>query len=411
MFFRVFILGLFLLTVSSFSAAQVLFGNATSLPGEKVLDADPFDVSTGIYSRASTDIFVPDSIPINFARTQRTGDDRSRSFGFGGVTSYDMFIIGDTEKFTWVALVMPDGAWARFTRISPGTSYDGVFEDQSDPSEWRGAQVSWNHAGHWDVRMVNGTQFIVQGCNSNSKPGQCAVTSIQNAAGERLTIQRDREGNILRITSPHGRFVDVSTDLEGRISHAVSDDGQWADYIYDEKGCLVRVLNSRRGVQIFNYDDHRNMVYVSEKGTDNEGPYHYTIRNRYDDQNRFAGQVVSTGQISSVSYQNWPGGRIRQTDVSDGYTVQRHFFDETGWVIKEDLQLGTRALWQLDYVRNPNAHQVLDLTLTCPAGKFSLPVEAAQKIVGMGDERKQFVWQLCQRFAHSGPEAKSIVHD
>jgi hypothetical protein len=411
MFFRAFILGFLLLAASSFSAAQVLWGNAASLPGEKVLDADPFDVSTGVYSRASTDVFVPDSIPINFARTQRTGDDRSRSFGFGGMTSYDMFIIGDTEKFTWVALVMPDGAWARFTRISPGTSYDGAFEDQNDPGEWHGAQVSWNHAGHWDVRMANGTLFTVLGCNSNSKPGQCAVTAIQNAVGERLNIQRDREGNILRITSPHGRFVDVNTDSEGRITHVVSDDGRWVDYVYDEKGCLARTINWHRDVQIFQYDDRRNMVYVSEKGSDKEGPYHFTIRNRYDDQNRFAGQVISTGQISSVSYETYPAGRIRQTNVSDGYTVARHFFDETGWMTKEDLQLGTHSLWQLDYVRNPLAHQVVDFTLTCPAGKFNLPVEAAQKITGMGDERKQYVWQLCQQLSRSGAAAKPVAQE
>jgi hypothetical protein len=78
---------------------------------------------------------------------------------------------------------------------------------------------------------------------------------------------------------------------------------------------------------------------------------------------------------------------------------------------KEDLQLGTHSLWQLDYVRNPLAHQVVDFTLTCPAGKFKLPVEAAQKITGMGDERKQYVWQLCQQLSRPGAAAKPVAQE
>src|SRR5215467_12811965 len=55
--------------------------------------ADPFYVVTGIYSRAYADLFVKDSVPIQFSRTQRNMDPKSRSFGIGGSTSYDMFII------------------------------------------------------------------------------------------------------------------------------------------------------------------------------------------------------------------------------------------------------------------------------------------------------------------------------
>src|SRR5215471_11493677 len=182
--------------------AQVLepYGTLTFAEQRGLLDADPFSVSTGIYYREYNDLFVKDTIPINFVRTQRNMDPRSRSFGIGGSTSYDMFIIGDVHKFSWVALVLADGTQVKYSRISPGTSFaNGVFEDRADPTEFFGSRISWNAHGGWAVKLLDGREYTVQGCGAASKPGQCAVTEIKNARGERLTIQRDRDGNIQRI--------------------------------------------------------------------------------------------------------------------------------------------------------------------------------------------------------------------
>jgi len=73
---------------------------------DNISAADPFDVGTGIYYREYEDLSVKDTIPIDFVRTQRNMDPQSRSFGIGGSTSYDMFIVGDVNKFSWVALVL-----------------------------------------------------------------------------------------------------------------------------------------------------------------------------------------------------------------------------------------------------------------------------------------------------------------
>jgi len=50
---------------------------------DNISAADPFDVGTGIYYREYEDLFVKDTIPIDFVRTQRNMDPRSRSFGIG----------------------------------------------------------------------------------------------------------------------------------------------------------------------------------------------------------------------------------------------------------------------------------------------------------------------------------------
>ncbi len=143
---RVFVSHIYLIVISTvsvlfapFAVGQVhlpieLNGNQA---GFGISAGDPFDVETGIYYRTYLDLSIDDSIPIRFERTQRNQDTRPRSFGIGASTSYDMFIIGDVNNFSWVALVLADGGQVRYVRISPGTSYsDGVFEDQATPGKF-----------------------------------------------------------------------------------------------------------------------------------------------------------------------------------------------------------------------------------------------------------------------------------
>ena len=93
---------------------------------------------------------------------------------------------------------MADGGQIRSARISPGTSYsDGVFEDRETRGKFLGSRISWNGwYSNWTVVLKDGTEYTVQGCNANSNAGQCAVTEMRNKAGERLTINRDGDGNI-----------------------------------------------------------------------------------------------------------------------------------------------------------------------------------------------------------------------
>jgi Domain of unknown function (DUF6531) len=140
------------------------------LSGLTVKAADPVDVGTGIYSREYVDLFVKDTLPINFVRTQRNMDPRSRSFGIGGSTSYDMFIVGDVDNFSWVALVLADGSQTRYVRVSPGHGFaDGVFENRASPGEFLGSRISWNQRNGWTVALRDGTEYTVQGCDAKKQ--------------------------------------------------------------------------------------------------------------------------------------------------------------------------------------------------------------------------------------------------
>jgi len=384
--FIFFFAGALALGVSGSCQVQEPSGLLTS--PERAKAADPFSVATGIYSRAYTDFSINDSIPIEFVRTYRNMDALSRSFGIGTSTSYDMFIIGDPSKFSWVALVLADGSRIQYTRVSPGTSYaDGVFESQTSPDEFLDSKIYWNGHGAWTVRLINGLEYTVQGCNAGSKPGQCAVTEIKNAIGERLVVERDRDGTMRRIVSPHGHTLEFTTDAAGRITRATFGE-HWMNYSYDENGHLSTTLNSKGARQKFTYDAAGNMLSVHENG--------YIVMNRFDGNNRFSWQRVSDGEMFSAKYRTDAKGAIIQTDVQGPDGLVQYHFDATGREVSEEFRPGTPWSWQLDYGRDPHSNVLQSLLLTCgDSRQVFLPTTFDRFFANLGEAHKEYLTQMC----------------
>ena len=399
------------LLLPSLAAAQVhqsveFNGNRA---GFGIKAADPFDVGTGIYYRTYLDLQMDDTIPIRFERTQRNQDLRSRSFGIGGSTSYDMFIIGDVEKFSWVALVLADGGQIRYARVSPGTSYgDGVFEDQATPGQFLGSRITWNWwRGNWNVALKDGTQFTVQGCNGNAKPGQCAVTEIKKKSGERLKVKRDGDGNILRIISPNDHFVSVTNDSAGRITRIEDDARHWVSYQYDSAGALVKSRNWRGDAQDFTYDAQFNMTRVEEWGTDSKGVYHFTIINTFNEQNRFRGQTVSTGRFSSVQYLTDDKDNVIQVNVRGPEGFSRYFFNRLGYETRQEFKPVKGPGWTYERVRNPNSNATTEVVVRCHSATIKLPIEFDVPLGENGESRIAYLSAACKDAeGKTSPDAK-----
>jgi YD repeat-containing protein len=364
-----------------------------------VKDADPFDVSTGIYSRTYSDLFVKDSIPIDFVRTQRNMDSRSRSFGLGGMTSYDMFIIGDVNEFSWVALVLADGAQIRYARISPGKGLaDGVFEEQSTPGIFFKSRIAWDQHHAWTVTLADGTEYLVRGCNATSKPGQCAVSRIKNQKGEILTVDRDPDGDITRIASPHGHSIQVTNDTGGRITRAQSDDGHWVTYKYDDGGRLVEAHSWRGDHQNFAYDKQSNMTFIHERGpSDKPGrPYNFSITNHYGAENRFSSQKISSGERYSATYYGVVDGHAQRTEVRGPLGLSKYFFNADGYEIRREFHPVTGFSWSLNHLHDATSNATTGLVLTCASGKVHIPLSLKIPLNGPGDTDIPFLSKVCQ---------------
>lgn len=151
-------------------AALSLAPSATS-PTE----ADPINLETGLYVRKNIDLYLPDSIPIRFTRVYRNADLRSRAFGIGASHSFEMFIIGDPNAFTYVELVLADGSRIHYGHVSSGRDFaSAVFEHDGAPAEFNQSRISWTGKG-WTVALKDGSGYKLRDCSSSSKPAECGM--------------------------------------------------------------------------------------------------------------------------------------------------------------------------------------------------------------------------------------------
>jgi YD repeat-containing protein len=247
----------------------------------------------------------------------------------------------------------------------------------------------------------------VQGCNANSKAGQCAVTEMRNKAGERLTIKRDGDGNILRITSPHGFFVSVTNDSEGRITRVEDDAKRWVTYEYNSAGALARSQNWRGATQDFKYDAHFNMARVDESGKDAQGPYRFTIINAFDKQNRFAAQMLDSGWFTSAEYVTNDSGKMIQVNVSSAEGLSRYFFGESGYEARQEFIPIKGWGWKYELTRDQLSNAPITLTVHCHTQTISVPLQPGGPLGDNGGDRLNSITAACKKAeSQASPNAK-----
>lgn len=399
--FRFVVVLLLTFSFNCFSHGQVGRSVSGERAAEVSLDGDPVDLGTGLYYRTYRDLVIEDTIPIEFTRTQRNMDHKVRAFGLGSMTSYDMWIIGDADTWTWVAVVMADGSQERFERSNPGrTMADAIFVDSQTPTVFHDAQITW--AGdHWLLKLVNGTEYSLQACNQQSRPGQCAVTEIRNASNDVLRIDRDTRGNITKITSPHGHVVRVLTDADGKIIHVGDDLGHWLVYSYDSLGELIKAMNWRGEVQRFSYDGAMNLSDVHETGPaqGSKPAYDFSLHNDYDLLGRTTHQALSDGHFYDFSYVSGEHARNLSATVTDNFGTTTTKFERGR--ASEVAFKGKPMGWTIDFVREATTGATLGATLHCANGRTGhIPSEVVNKITRAGGDAERDIFaNLCTRTA------------
>jgi YD repeat-containing protein len=200
-------------------------------------------LGTGQFVLEKTDLALQDVIPLALTRTYRAVDNASRAFGIGTTHAYRWFIwFGN--PYQEGDLILPDGKRIHYVRISPGTSFaDAVFEHTSSPTPftnrgWRGTA----RAG--TSRLKDGTVYVF----GNEAPLQSFHDRFGNTV--QLTWSSTNSfgsgyGNLLKITSPTGRFIAFSYDGFDRITQAKDNIGRTVGYEYGASGRLWTALNSR----------------------------------------------------------------------------------------------------------------------------------------------------------------------
>lgn len=345
-------------------------------------DGDPIDLYSGLYVRTTVDFSIDDTIPLAVQRTYRNNDHFSRTFGVGTNHPYDMFLTGDAVKFTYVSVITADGAPIRFERISPGTGYaDAVFEHTATPTIFLGARMAWNGTG-WTVQLKDGSSYKFLGCSPKStRPGQCGLIEYRDRDGQTLHINRDADGNIRRLVSPHREWIAFTYDEYDRVVRAEGSTGVSVAYEYDRNGRLVKVQSSEEPVPIrYEYDDEDHMTAIFDHGL--------VIHNAYR-QDLCVYQLSQFANRYSEFRFNYvfdAGGKHVATEVrTSDNAVRRVTFNPSGYLISDTRRAGQPNQGTLSYDRNPQSNVVEKVTLSCASEGTSLNVTDLLDSLETGD--------------------------
>jgi RHS repeat-associated protein len=252
-----------------------------------------------VYSK--TDLVLPDVVPIKLERTYRPKDNQVRPFGIGTTDSFELFMVGDTNPYTYFDLITPDGSRIHFYRTSSGTSYsDAVYAHSSAGTSWYGATIAWNPSafagGSWVLTTKNGTKYYFPDGFGQTLPAKMAVLGISDRHGNKVTIARDSVGNITQVTSPNGRSIVFQHDSNNRFTQAQDNVGRTVSYQYDAVGRLQQVTDAAGGVWQYTYDSNNNMLTIQ----DARGITYLT--NQYDSGNHVTKQTQADGSTYQFAW-------------------------------------------------------------------------------------------------------------
>jgi YD repeat-containing protein len=318
------------------------------------------DLATGLYIRENEDLVVPGKPALVLRRTYLSRYHVPRQFGVGATHNGEEFLVGDSERFQWVAVVLATGASIRFKRISSGTSYkDALYVHDDTPTDWRGSRLGW--AGlEWVLRKRNGLVATYRSCGRNGD-NNCSILESRYPDGYEIHYRRDRAGRLLKMDDGGARWIQFEYDPRNRISRAYDSTGRGVRYEYDGGGRMAQATASDGAVRRYSYTDLDELATIEEPGTSIENTYEdgRCIRqvNRYPDAEPYTftfTYVVENGAIARTHTKRSDGTWTEYTWGPDRYATSEVRGSE-GY---------EPAVFM--YERDPATKAVTALTLTCP---------------------------------------------
>jgi YD repeat-containing protein len=222
------------------------------------------DLRTGLLVTRTTDLFVPGAIPIAATRCYRLWENRPQTFGQNTTLSWDMYPVGSRQPYTRIDVILCDGNYFHYDRISKGTGYaDALYEHRQTATPFLRSRFGWNGNG-WDLKLRDGSTLVFPESYYGKRPVDGALIWLRDPKGQIVKIERDKRRNLKRITSPQGRFIVFEHDPADRIIQAVDDEKRQVKYLYDAGGRLVQV-EGPRFVTRYTYE-HTYLMLIEENG-------------------------------------------------------------------------------------------------------------------------------------------------
>lgn len=302
---------------------------------------DPVDCETGLYMMNREDVRIRGIMPITLTRHYRPGDATSRAFGYGTNHDYAMYIrqVPTGGSYSQYDLIWANGSYVRFVRTSPGTGYTDVVAVHTGSASSYYAAVFAYENGNYVVTKKDGTKYIFSLYGT--------LQSIRDRFGNHLDITRVG-GQITRITSSSGRYIDLSYDSSSRITQIQDMTGRTWGYQYTSAGYLSQVTYPDGLFEKYTYDGQgRLLTLVDRRGNT-------AVTNQYDANSRVILQTLPGNATYSFAYTLDANGKVTRTDVTDPRgNVKRVTFGTLGYKSSVTNAYGTTLAKTRTYERDP----------------------------------------------------------
>lgn len=268
-----------------------------------VVDQFEVDLRYGTFVLRQTDLQINDVFNVPLTRSYNSNDwlpqNRVHAFGRNSNHPYDIAPIGTRNPYTHMMLVLEDGDFLYFKRVSKGTGYaNAVFQHTETSTRFYKSTINWNGNG-WTLRLTDGEEVFFPESYSAKNLAQGAATEIRDEQRDKLELKRNWKRNLLEIVTPHGHWIKFTYDDQARITKAEDDTGKWVRYGYsaDRYGMLLYAISSSGQERHYQYwGDLMTAVW--------DGHRHMLLWNTYDSyQSRIlVRQMFSNGDIYQYRY-------------------------------------------------------------------------------------------------------------
>ena len=245
-------------------------------------------------------------------------------------------------------LILPDGGRVHYLRSpeSGANWWDTILEHTSSPTGFYKSRITFwgSHAGvgGWELKQKDGTVYVFG--------HQAPLQAIRDRYGNeiRLTWSETNlfgggKGNLLRVTSPNGRWIAFTYYPGTGLVQTASDNlGRTVSYTYDGSGRLWKVTDPLNHVTEYTYDANHRMTKIKNRnGVEYVTNEYTTAADAPTPVGWVKKQTHADGGVYEFTY-SVVNGKSIQTDVNNprGY-IRRTTFNSDGYTLSNTRALAT----------------------------------------------------------------------